>query len=692
MRFSYENYTTPLLLFLAVSSGAIWLKEPTFATLSVAVTLWLEAELIGRLVFPERARGARLPAGLFLLLCWLTIIGSAIYLFFDLGVIQVAAIWLISGLAILGIGFRQTSSKKTEQVTGFWKAEVTSVWPLLIALFTVACDLLAVDFLRRGVSDAALRSPWHVVHPLFFVCIALSTLGVCTLAALGMRRLALIVGILHTAICATVAMMVYQLGFGFDSFIHQRTEHDIFLSGAVYPKTPYYIGQYVLVVMAAHLTHIPTVLWDRLLVPLGYGLIMPVVAVWTTRHFFHKRTSTIALVGALLFPFGAFVVTTPQGWSYLLALLTLAASIVLLPDRRAVFFMIGGTLATITVHPLTGIPLAGIMCLLYATQHKKTTRPILQSMGVALVLGGVPLAFIINGWLGSTLSVSFDVNGLVQIAKEVFSWRPALRTGSAWLDTVVWWHVLAPVLIAVAAGYAYARAPQTRQQQIQPLFVGAALLVGGFGILSCFRFSLGGDTGGAAFPFRFRMLELALLVLFIPAVMALPSLWQRVSRSPLTRVMALFAICLVATANVYAAYPRVDRTEPTKSFAVSASTMHAVTYIHDSATEPYIVLGNQTAAAAAIERFGFEAYYAGNFYYSHESSAPDLDAFFYAMNRLPGLDVVYRAMDFAGVDQVFYVVHDYWNGSERIVAEAQKIAGQSTAIDDGKIWIFRFDR
>ncbi len=695
MRFSFENYTMPLLLLLGVSTAGLWLQEPTLSLLSTAGVLWIEAELVGKTLLPGRPRAKRLAAGAFVLTSGFAVLASAIYLGAGLTREYVAALWLVVGLACLLLGLRQDHAHHQPEAA-FWQGQVRSLAPLLIALAVVAADLLAVACLMGGATDAAIHSPWLGVHPLFFFCIAIASAGIATLAHGQSRRLAMTVGVLHALVLLSVATVVYTLGYGFDTFIHQRTENDILQLGAVFPKTPYYVGQYVLVVLISHLTHLPITLWDRLLVPAGYAVLTPLLLAWTAQHASKDAhtPSAPAILLAFLFPFSAFIVTTPQGLSYLFFLATLATVFALRPQPIAYLIAAVGTAATMAVHPLTGIPLLGLILFLFGRDRTNPPMRLLIAMGgAAIVVFGVPLAFLLNQRLGSELGISFSFSlfpTLLQEARNALI--SLLPTGSAWLDMQSYWKLAAPVTFAGLSFLTWRTARPRWKTMAMTAAAGTALFTFAFLVLSIFRFSMGGDTGALTFPFRFRMLEMALLLLLLAAAPGFAHLWHRLMRTPLLRLVSVFGVSVLVAANVSAAYPRTDRVVQSKGYAVSAATFEAVEWIEQAATGPHIVLGNQTDAAAAIERFGFAAYYAGNFYYSHESSAADLYAFFWDMNAAPTRTTAEAAGTFAGVDTVFFVVHDYWRQSSRITAEAQKTADEMFVTRDGTVAVFVYTK
>ena len=149
------------------------------------------------------------------------------------------------------------------------------------------------------------------------------------------------------------------------------------------------------------------------------------------------------------------------------------------------------------------------------------------------------------------------------------------------------------------------------------------------------------------------------------------------------------------TSSIYLTYPRIDRYDKNQGRSVSASMVRAVHRIEDQPhPRRYIVLADQNAAAVQIHDYGFKTYYRGNYFYSHPSGGLDLYRFFQKMVEevQPTREIATAAMDFAGVDELYLVVPDYWKTFRRVVSIAKQEADDWTALDDGKIIVFRFTK
>lgn len=693
---SVQNYTMLLLALLGMGLVGIWLKETTLSTGIFLAVGYMEARVIGQTLFPDFSPGKQVLLGASLLVFGTLLAAGCVYFFWRLGPAEAAVLWLVTGLACAVLHHRKGPDDPAYAST-IWRADTRQPIAFLLALAAIGLDVIGAALLVRSATVEAIRSPWEVVPGLFFVCFGVASLALVALASLGARRLTVMVCLLHATIAISVATIVYPLGYGFDGFIHARTEQMIVEDGVVLPKTPYYTGQYALIAYTAHLTHLPANAIDRLLGPLAF-IGFPILAFWVALAARKKNEPLplLALLFPLLLPFGAFVTTTPLGLALSAAIATLAALTSLPGNRRALFVAFLGAGAAACIHPMVGIPLFGAVLLLLPA--RRGARPLVglgaSVCGLAVIVAGVPAAFAVNALLGSNVQVGFspaiDIRGLQEALTLAL---PRLwLSGGAWLDTLTYWSVAA-LLLPVAGTIACIALRSSLWQRfaIRSLVLSAGL-VASFLILGMMRFSLGGDTGSAAFPFRARMLELAGLFLFPTAVAGWSALLARVRPYPHLGTAIGLGVAVAMTATLAVSYPRADRLETSKGYNVSAATFHAIDAILERAPEHYIVLGNQTLAAAAIERAGFPRYYRGNFYVSHASAAPDLETFFLQMNHTPSQAVAEQAMQFAGVDTLYFVVHDYWKNSRLISEQAQKAADDAFSIDGGKVRVFLFKK
>ena len=163
---------------------------------------------------------------------------------------------------------------------------------LIIYLFYILFNYQTAD---------SVVSPWQVVPSHFFIiyflatCILLYKIFICT------EKFNLFLITLHTLLISSVALIIYQIGYGFDPFIHRATEKIILNSGYILPKNPYYIGQYSLVVILTKIFNINLNIIDKILVPVLSSIIIPTLAYFSlVKINLEKKLSQII---SLIFPF-----------------------------------------------------------------------------------------------------------------------------------------------------------------------------------------------------------------------------------------------------------------------------------------------------------------------------------------------------------------------------------------------------
>ena len=146
------------------------------------------------------------------------------------------------------------------------------VWPIAIYILLIARSFF---ILIKSSSSSALISPWLVIPTNFFLVYIIAT---AWLLFVLNRKLQPSVKLwllrIHYFLAFSIAFIIYQIGYGFDPFIHQATMELIDKQGYVLPKPLYYLGQYSLVVIFHKLSGISIYLLNKLLVPLLAALFL----------------------------------------------------------------------------------------------------------------------------------------------------------------------------------------------------------------------------------------------------------------------------------------------------------------------------------------------------------------------------------------------------------------------------------
>lgn len=520
---------------------------------------------------------------------------------------------------------------------------------------------------------SAVRSLWLVFSPanILFLSVAF----VCTLLLYrASLRLCAVLGAMMTLVACSLAALLFPLGFGFDPFLHRATLEHIATYGTINPKPLYYIGAYSLELFGHLLLRIPFFSLDIFLAPVGAAVLA-----WVA-----LKSKTLHPAALALFPFAAFISTTPQAVGFLWVFAVVLAVRLKLPLVYIVVF----ALAAFASHPLAGVP--ALVLTVFAAAATYLRRPHL-AFGVMAVLGvlGLPLMFFVQEIL-TGMDVGFSFAAFTD-----FSRVPALGFfslhGKALLDTVM---VVGGNLFFITAALAlFSYFAQTKTKEGTVLLLASVVAFGNFVMLS-----LGFD-----FPFliSYERTDFALRLVTIAWLFLLPLASDGIRllahELPQKRDIFLYGVLvttLLFSANVYVTYPRHDGYSRSAAFNVTAADQETVHRIaKDAHDTPYVVLSNQTLASMAVQEFGFFRYYHGNiFAYPIPTSSPLYTLFLDMIETTPTLETVQEARDLTGAETVYFVVHDYWWEADDRIADAKKITDEWFTSDDGTVTVLVFSK
>ncbi len=571
-------------------------------------------------------------------------VGGAVYLAWNMAWPATIAVLAVS--AALSFLACRYIFPKTEQNEAL-KENNGRIWSLALLPLVV---LLAVCFilLWRGQTDAAVNTPWQPVPQLFWIALALAAATgavVFIKARVGASWLAL-AGLIGLGV--SVAPLLYAIGYGYDPLIHQAAEQHIMDHGAILPKTPYYAGQYALVVITSKLTTLPIHLVDIWLLP-----ILATVGIAGATIFAAKtlgRSSGYFAAGLIaILPMASIVNTTPFN---LACLFTLLAAIVGLATEKyprlklAVWILAAAALAA---HPMAGVPALVLAALI---QFKKNYIRIPVAIAGAL---GVPALFAI---IGKGFSFS-----LARITDLTLPFQLPLTRFHALGDIVYALGTVTAAIIAIGlvANRTY-------------LLAVASTVVSGLIMAVSINFSYLPDyeQGGYAS----RLFAVALLVAAPAAALAVSKIFERSAKDPWRLFVSIAIVTFFFTGGIYLAFPRSDAYVLSKGWNTSAADIDAVHAIADDAgKEPYIVLASQPVSAAALREFGFFKYFktaqGDVFAYDIPAGGPLYQYYLKMFYTDPTSEIMREAMTLAGVKRGYFVVSQYWTGADHVIARAK---------------------
>ncbi len=700
------------LLLPVILNLFVW-NNSWVASLFGGVFVFFQLLLWGQELMPKRHLVFQLSFALLLLLVSLSLIGSIQYYLWDLSAGGQALVFLC--LPIIGIFLLKNSSGKQSQLTldpPFISLRKSTPKILLIGTYLVLLFWLLIQ-LFQGQTTEAITSPWNTLSPnfwgLFFLC---TLIWILSLWKIKQKVISYFLVSFHLFLCYGIALIVYKIGYGFDPFIHQEAQTLIADTGLVLPKTPYYIGQYALIVSLNKLLGFSLLWADKLLVPLLAAFGIPLfLSEWSYQAIEEKPITKSSLWLSLVYlciPFSFFISTTPQGLASILFLFIVIGSFTLLSYRSNTIplwflWMMGITSAVI--HPLAGIP--SILFLTLLTHELYRTRihhlPWIHRMIVfsVVAIGSLvmPLIFFINGKLSPQLGAIVKPLSEVQLS-DVFAWlpiRPFLAENQYrsfffefgyFIQENIWWMLTLIVFIMV-----YWLALRSRYSYLRVYGLSALIFLFNAILLSTF-ISFPGLIQYENQAYAGRLFHTAFLAASPLLIIALIWLWRRIEQYKYEQLIFAFSLAWIITGVVFASYPRNNRYELGRQYSVSATDLSTVKKIGEKKTN-FVVLANQSVSAAAIKEFGFQTYFKTDdnqtiFYYPIPTSSPLYNLYLNMVYDTPSRENAEKAVELTGVDTVYFVLNNYWDNAAQIKEQAKLQANEWIEIDGGINTIFTY--
>jgi hypothetical protein len=225
-----------------------------------------------------------------------------------------------------------------------------------------------------------------------------------------------------------VAVVVYKIGYGFDPFIHQAAMEIIDKAGVVLPKTPYYLGEYGLIISIHKIFGIPIYILNKLLVLLMATVLIPSLISKLfqviTKNIKEDNYSFLGTVIILALSFPLFIISTPQNLSYIFIIAAIISGLIYKNPTTAIIF----ALTTTAIHPLSGIPAIiwsiWLVAKYYKSKTSKFTGRIISTVLIFVNTIFIPLAlFIASG--GKIENINLGLNIIISQIKSIFIFSSA---------------------------------------------------------------------------------------------------------------------------------------------------------------------------------------------------------------------------------------------------------------------------
>lgn len=560
-----------------------------------------------------------------------------------------------------------------------------------------------------GRSDNAFISPWEKVSSVFFYFYFLSslTLIIAVLNKNIIHQIKILLISSHYCLSLAVAVIVYEIGYGFDPFIHQAAMEIIDKTGVILPKTPYYLGEYGLIISIHKIFGIPIYILNKFLVLIMATMLIPSL---TSKLFYaitkniNKENGYIFLgtIVTLIFSLPLFIISTPQNLSYIFIIAAIISGLIYKNPTAAIIF----SLTTTAIHPLSGIP-AIIWSIWLTTKYfiprtDKLTKRIISTVIIFVNTTFIPLAlFIASG--GKTENINVNFNIIIGQIKSILILSSA---GSEnWLLNLTYFishnnKLFILLLIIIGIVVFYKKDKQNLSQA--EIWSWKGLLA--MGISSIVAFILSSQISFQQIisyeqgDYANRLITIAVIFFSPFIVLTIKEFTTKISelKEVNLKLFWLIIITVFITISLYLAYPRFDRYFNTRGYSTSRFDLEAVKKINSQTNNNYIVLANQQVSVAALQLLGFNHYYQtpqGLIYFYPIPTGGRLYQYYLdIVYKNPNRETMLEAMDLVGVNEAYLIINKYWNESAKIIDAAKLTADNWETIGGQEIFIFKYTR
>lgn len=581
-----------------------------------------------------------------------------------------------------------------------------NLWLIALNGLYLFLMFLAFSQVIFASTSQSLRTPWEIIYGQIFVLYFVGTFALLLIIKLSSNAWPLFLIIIHAFFTLSVAFFVYQIGFGYDPFIHRTNLNLIAQTGTLLPKPFYYIGQYSLLLFYNFLFKLPLDLLDKILVPLATAIYLPTAVYCALKDNFKTKNNLLLLcvVSVLAFPLASFIVTTPAGLAGFLAIIAILFSLYYIRHEKTSGWPLAIlALSALSVHPLVGLPLSFfvVLVLFYHKWQIKNKLPAILRQSIlweVIVLGclALPVAFLINSLTLSELKVGLQAGWFKELINNLFDgglnfyWRRFVSLPDL---AYVYGFNLAWIVLGLALLGLGLIAIKKQLKGYAIFLFGALMAIANYALLKAMVnfFSLQSHEQ-ATYPKR--VLELTAYMLSPFILIGLYLLWQKVLEKQ--KIIQLAAILLASAAITFAfyfAYPRVDKIAESHGYSTSVTDLETVNLLeklqNKNGFEPYVVLASQPVSAGAIKELGYKYYYNDYFFYPVPTGGKLYQLYEdLAYGKKPTSEIIGTVKYLTGVNTVYFVINDYWFDAHSKIEAEKETAGEWFAIN-GKNYIFK---
>ena len=687
------------IVAVIIANTILW-QNPIVGLIFGTTYLWLNSKKLSDILFANVHQGLKNILGLLIIMAYISLAYTLCYHVYKI------SIWLFFSLLILLPLIIELASKRTRTKHYFLDninlpdLKLNTLRKSLWLIISIGLDVLLCVYLFKKASTGLIRSPWEILSYKFWILLISSNLSLAW-SIISRRANKNIFWIsLHFLLLSSIAIILYRLGYGYDSFIHLASLDIIDQTGTIAPRLWLYMGQYGLSLFLQQLWQISLAQTNQILLPLLFSILWPTSLYYGLRYGlgWSFRISYLSVLLSLFIGFGFAIMTTPQGLAFLLT----AVVIFLLPEltknnlKPWLIFIIA--LMTLSIHPLGGIALTYLAVILFLQNlhfKKRWLKNLIFYPTYLLSALSLPI-FLAAYQIFNKIPAKSILNSLDQKEFNLpkIYWRETFNFPFDFLHNIGQNQNLIYAILVITGLILIFK--NHKQFLFRKNIIFILLLASNYLLTKLLiNFNLQIAYQKDDYPNRLLfLLAIACLPIFLTNFYYLfkPSLKKQLQLLPSLFIVILSASLL--SISIYFSYPIYDKAKDSHSANVTSADLKTVQAIEDDASgQDYIVLANQMLGAAAIHEFGFAHYYNDNFYYSMPLGTNNIYQEFLSMiENEPSRETANKAMDKAQVKLLYFVVHKYWHTANKSTAIASNTADRYFSIDNGLTYVFVYNR
>ncbi len=687
------------IVAVIIANTILW-QNPIVGLIFGTAYLWLNSKKLSDILFTHVHQGLKNILGLLIIMAYISLAYTLCYHVYKI------SIWLFFTLLILLPLIIEIASKRTRTKhyfldnTKLSDLKLNTLRKSLWLIISIGLDVLLCVYLFKKASTGLIRSPWEILSYKFWILLISSNLSLAWSIVSRRANKNIFWISLHFLLLSSIAIILYRLGYGYDSFIHLASLDIIDQTGTIAPRLWLYMGQYGLSLFLQQLWQISLAQTNQILLPLLFSILWPTSLYYGLRYGlgWSFRISYLSVLLSLFIGFGFAIMTTPQGLAFLLT----AVVIFLLPEltknnlKPWLIFIIA--LMTLSIHPLGGIALTYLSVILFLQNlhfKKRWLKNLIFYPTYLLSALSLPL-FLAAYQIFNKVPAKSILNSLEQNEFNLpkIYWRETFNFPFDFLHNIGQNQNLIYAILVITGLILIFK--NHKQFLFRKNIIFILLLASNYLLTKLLvNFNLQIAYQKDDYPNRLLfLLALACLPIFLTNFYYLfkPSLKKQLQLLPNLFIVILSSSLL--SISIYFSYPIYDKAKDSHSANVTSTDLKTVQAIEDDASgQDYIVLANQMLGAAAIHEFGFAHYYNDNFYYSMPLGTNNIYQEFLSMiENDPSRETANKAMDKAQVKLLYFVVHKYWHTANKSTAIASNTAYRYFSIDNGLTYVFVYNR